>query len=385
MSKKEKADIVLFHPEGEEYLKTMVLKGFNYTVFDPSNDVTFSFNILLKTLFDNLMLNFGLLAKSFFSPRQAKNFYRKFSAVYIANQLREIEPKVILTFIDNSSVFHLVCEAYKETPFLAIQNGGRHSWCVNEALPDPDLKYHISEYFCFGPYVQNLFEKHQHSIEKYITCGSLLGGYYFSTHQPSLIQEEKTHDICLISQWHSHFSDLSKMPRGWVRLGEAIDILTANVAHFASENSMKVCVALRSDEQEERNYYIKYFKGNCVFQQSERLTFSSYKAVTSSKLVIAINSTLATESFGAGLKVLFVNPFGEKWLKPTSSEGPWNISAPDYEKFSDYATKLLNMEMDVYHQKASSEMKNVVSYDFKNPAHKVIRKRLLQLVGEANK
>jgi len=384
MPKAVKTEIILFHPEGEEYLKRMVFQGLEYTIFDPSKDVIYSFKAIIKTIFDSLKLNIELFAKSFFSVRQAKNFYRKYQAVYIANQLREMKPKVILTFIDNSSIFHLVCEAYKEIPFLAIQNGGRHSWCVDEALPEPEMKYHIGEYYCFGPYVQKLFEKHQHPIEKYITCGSLVGGYYFSTHKSSLVQDEKIHDICLVSQWHSHFSDLSAMPRGWMRLGEAIDVLTGYVARFAAEQSTKVCIALRSDKQDERDYYIKYFKGNCVFQQSERLTFSSYKAVTNSKLVIAINSTLATESFGAGLKVLFVNPFGEKWLKPTSNDGPWYISEPDYEKFSDYASRLLDMETDSYLQKAGMEMENVVSYDLEKPAHTVIRKRLLQLVDEVN-
>lgn len=385
MSKVKKMEIVLFHKEGEEYLKTMVLQGFEYTVFDPSNDVIYSFKSILKTIFDSLRLNFGLFAKSLLSVRKAKNFYRKCHAVHIANQLRDINPKAILTFTDNSSIFHLVCESYNDIPFLAIQNGGRHSWCVDEALPDPDLKYHIDEYFCFGPYVKNLFGKNKHQIKKYITCGSLLGGYYFSTHKSSVTQTEKIYDICLVSQWHSNFSDLAAMPSGWVRLGEAIDVFTGYVARFTAEHSMKACVALRSDDQDERDYYIKYFKDNCVFQESDRLSFSSYKAITGSKLVVAINSTLATESFGTGLKVLFVNPFGEEWLKPTSSEGPWYISEPDYEKFSDYAAELLSMEFDTYLKEASMEMKNVMSYDLDRPAHLVIRKRLSQIVGKIHK
>jgi surface carbohydrate biosynthesis protein len=373
--------IVLFHRAGEEYLNLMVLQGLKYTVFEPSNDVIYSFKTIIKTIFDSLKLNFGLFWKSFLSVRNAKSFYRKCKAVHIANQLRESEPKVILTFTDNSSIFHLVSETYKEIPFLAIQNGGRHSWCVDEALPDSDLKYHIDEYFCFGPYVQNLFEKNKHHINKYINCGSLLGGYYFSTHKSSVFQTEKIFDICLISQWQSHFSDLANMPSAWLRLGDAIDIFTGYVARFAAEHAKKVCVALRSDKQDERDYYIQYFKDDCFFQESNRLTFSSYKAVTSSKLVVAINSTLATESFGVGLKVLFVNPFGEEWLKPTSSNGCWYLSEPDYDAFSGRASYLLNMKFEEYLDEANMEMKNVLSFNPERPAHKVIRDRVLQIIG----
>ncbi len=381
MSKVNKTDIVLFHPSGEEYIKVMIFNDMEYTLFDPANDIVYSLNRMLKSLYDCVKLNYTLLFKGLVSIRQARNFFRKYKAIIIANQLRGLSPKLVLTFIDNSSIFHLVCEAYDEVPFLAIQNGGRHSWCVENTLPYPDLKYHIDEYFCFGPYVKNLFEKNHHSIKKYITCGSLLGGYYFSTSGAPLAEKEKIYDICLISQWQSHFSDLSKMPKEWVRLGEAIDILTSNVAQFVTEHSLVVCVALRSSRQEEHDYYMKYFKGNCIFQHGERLTFSSYKAVSNSRLSVAINSTLSTESFGSGQKVLFVNPFDEKWLIPTSSIGSWYLNKADYKSFSTSASRLLDMSNDEYLDEAKSEMKNVISLDLNRPPHQVIRNRLLEILN----
>lgn len=381
MSNIEQTDIILFHIEGETYLKKIVFKNLDYRIFDPLNDVKYNFKTIIKALVDSLILNFALFVKSFLSIRQAKNFFKKCKAVHIANQLRVYEPKVIITFVDNCTIFHLVCEAYEEVPFLAIQNGGRYSWCVGEALPDPDLKYHIDEYFCFGPYVENLFKIKEHAIKKYITCGSLLGGYYFCNNKSLIPPDEKKYDMCMISQYKSQFFlDLNLIPVGLRRLGEALDFLTGFVARFAKENSIKVCIALRSNTLDELNYYLTIFNGNCVFKKYDQLNFSSYQAATESKMVLALNSTLASEVFGVGIKVLFVNPFGERYLKPTSQDGIWCLSEPTYEDFSGRVTEVLDMENDEYIRISKKEMQNVMSYNFDFPAHKVIRERLIQLI-----
>lgn len=380
-SGKSQAAIVLFHPEGESYLKTMVLEGLDYEVFDPAKDVKYNMGSIFRAIRRCLQCNGGELVKSLRSTRYLRILLRKCRAQLIADQLRKLEPKVILTLIDNSSVFHLVCEAYKEIPFLAIQNGGRTIWCATEALPDPELKYHIDEYFCFGPQVQELFEKHGHDIKRYITCGSLVGGYFFSLHFAKNIAKVKRYDLCLISQWHSHLSDLKSIPPRWARLGEAINVLSSYIARYAAEHDIKVCVALRSDDPSERDFYEGHFRGTCVYQERDILAFSSYEAATASDLIIAINSTLASEAFGAGLKVLFVNPFGEEWLQPTNNVGSWYLAAPSYDMFAERVRYLLDMHRDEYQVEAGAEMKNTMSFSSERPAHTVIRERLLQLVN----
>lgn len=384
-SGKRQASIVLFYPDGESYLKTMVLEGLDYEVFNPTKDVKYSVRSVFESIYQCLRCNSADLVKSLRSIRHLRILLRKCRARLIAGQLREMRPKVVITFIDNSNIFHLVCQICKEIPFLAIQNGGRYIWCATEALPDPDLKYHLDEYFCFGPQVQKMFEKHGHDIKKYVTCGSLVGGYFFSSHLAGKSTATKLYDLCLVSQWYSHLPDLKAVPQRWSRLGEAINVFTSHVARYASEHDIKVCVALRSNNPAERYFYDGYFGGNCLYQENDRLAFSSYKAVASANLAIAINSTLASEAFGAGLKILFVNPFGEEWLQPTATVGSWYLSEPSYEEFSERVGELLRMEVNTYLTEASSEMKNTMSFNPGRPAHVVIRERLIQLIMEPSR
>jgi len=304
---------------------------------------------------------------------------RRVRAQLIADQLRKLDPSVIITWIDNSSLFHRICEIYEEVPFIAIQNGGRTIECATQTLSDQDLKYSIDEYYCFGQYVEDLFERNGHNIKQYVHSGSLLSSYFYGSYLTSGLQADPEYDLCLVVQWNRAFlrPDLfsSRLTRWW----RAVNLFTAFIARYASENRISVCVALRSEDPYEREFFYKYLGDNCIFQERDRFAGSSYKATTVSNLIVAINSTLAVEAFGAGLKVLFVNPLGENRLQPTENIGPWYLSEPDYETFAERVNTLLSQSIEDYRNVAASEMKRTMVYDPERPAHKIIRDRLLEL------
>lgn len=377
--------ILLFDPDGEDYLKKMVLSGIYYRVFDPRTDVGYKWTRVLRAIYRTVKFYRGRILSIFVSVDAVKWFLRRCRVAVIAEQIREINPKGVISFIDNSEMFHMVCEHCEEIPFIAIQNGGRYVWCARDARSDPEMIYHIDEYFCFGPQVKRLFERHGHDIKRYVTCGSLVGGYFFSSCPESNAQETPIYDICLVSQWMAHFSDINRIPQGWERLNEAIIRVTELVARFAREQRVKVCIALRRNDPAERDFYNSHFQGRCVFQDRDRQNFSSYKAVAASKLSIALNSTLLSEAFGAGRKVLFVNPFHEERLIPIESVGPWNLSTPDYEGFRERVNELLTMDMEAYLSAASAAMEDSMSFHRDRPAHVIIRERLLELTGHGGR
>jgi len=381
MKEKNKVyDIVYFHVEGEEYFKEKILHKLKYIVFNPETDIKYTFFGLLNAVYTSLLKEGLLLIKGLINLKYIEIWLRKLRATIVANQIRKYRPKVVLTFTDNSNIFHLVCESMKEVVFLAVQNGGRHSWCAYEALPQKELLYHIDEYYCFGEYVKDLFEKHNHNIKKYVLSGSLLGGEFFSQYQSQINSFNKSYDICLVSQWSKRLTKTNLLPPTWRNLNESIHSLIKLVADYSYYHGKSVCVALRSKDPEEKQIFQQYFKGNCSFQESDRSRYSGYVAVTKSKLIVAINSTLATESFGAGMKVLFVNPFNERWLKPTTNSGIWYFTGKDFSSFASRLNNLIDMNLKSYQQQSYDEMKRSVNYDFKKPLSKILRKRLLKLI-----
>lgn len=377
-----KTPIVLFYAEGEEFLTKLVFQGLKYTVFDPRHDVVYSIGTVFRSLVKCISRDRKPFFRSIRSRRSQRMLLRRVRAQLIADQLRKLYPRVIITWIDNSSLFHRICEIYEEVPFIAIQNGARTVECATEALPDPDLKYYIDEYYCFGQYVEDLFERNGHNIKQYVHCGSLLAGYFYGSYLTSSFRADSEYDLCLVVQWNRGFLRPDSLSARSTRLWRAVNLLAAFIARYASENRISVCVALRSKDPSEREFFHKYLGDNCIFQERDRSAGSSYKATTVSNLIVAINSTLATEAFGAGMKVLFVNPLGEDRLQPTDNIGPWYLSEPDYETFAERVDTLLSQSIEDYRNVAGSEMKRTMVYYPERPAHKIIRNRLLELTGD---
>ena len=376
-----KTPIVLFHAGGEEVLKKMVFQDLKYTVFDPKHDTVYSIGEVFRSLIKCLRRDRKLFLRSINLKRNVTMFFKRIRAQLIADQLRKLEPRVVITWIDNSNLFHRICEIYEEVPFIAIQNGGRHIWCATEALPDLD-KYHIDEYYCFGQYVEDLFERHKHDIKRYVHCGSLKAGYFYGSYLTSNLRADPEYNLCLVGQWKRKALGIDTLSPGRVNMEREISIFTEFVARYVSENRVSVCVALRTDNFAERDFYQKHLGDKCVFIENNHDVGSSYKATVVSNLVVSINSTLATEAFGAGMKVLFVNPLGKDRLQPTDNMGLWYLSEPDYETFAKRVDTLLGQSIEDYRNVAGSEMKRTMVYDPERPAHKIIRDRLLELTGD---
>jgi surface carbohydrate biosynthesis protein len=356
------------------------LYDIDYVVFNLTGGVELSLYQLLKSVFKSIYKNSGDLVKNIHFIRNIKNIFRVIKAGIIADQIKSIEPKLVITVIDNSTLFHLVSKICDDILFLAVQNGTRSIWCATNML-DKNIKYNIDEYFCFGPQVQDMFSKYQHNIKKYHNCGSLLGGHFLTSKLNESASNKKKYDICLISQWSKDLIDFDKLPKNYMRLNEAITILTEYLALYALENNKRVCIALRSDDPSELEYYERLFNGNCVYQRRDETEFSSYIAAVNSNLIISLHSTLALESFGMGLKVLFVNTIGEDWLRATTDMGIWYLSKPDYQLFCSRVEQLLDMSQDEYLVSAKKEMKYVMLFDHNRPAHVVIRDRVLDIIG----
>jgi len=80
-------------------------------------------------------------------------------------------PKLVLTFIDNSTAFHNLASRYKKIPFFAVQNGSRGFQFVT------DKKFIIPHYFCFGEFEREHAKKNGHLVDNFYPVGAVLGSY----------------------------------------------------------------------------------------------------------------------------------------------------------------------------------------------------------------
>ena len=115
---------------------------------------------MFDTRLDDIFLGFRviisfLLNLSHFKINSIKNYSTKLRGIigqlwriYILSVIKIVDPKVIITLIDNHPVFHWLCENYKGAELMAVQNGSR----TKVEFKNVKHPYKIQHFFCFGNY-----------------------------------------------------------------------------------------------------------------------------------------------------------------------------------------------------------------------------------------
>jgi len=380
----EQKDIVLFYSDWESILKREVLRGLSYEVYNPPPFA----DIIRQNAYRFVLFCFR---KEPFWPLKvvfARDFLRAmardFKWAIMAEDIKRLKPKVVLTAIYNSDDFHHVSDLCADIPFLAITNSATGTWCASNGYFSAD------EFYCFGPRVERIYREAGHRIKKFVHCGSLVAGLALTKGKLNP-DAEKKYDICLVSQWHN-VETLRELGQSiWRQEGnpfgdfrKSFPVLDNYLARYVREHDVSVCIALRGGQPGEREYFESVFQEKCTIIESNRKSFSSFQACSQSELVIGINSGLIVTVFGMGIKTLSVNPVGSKWLQQMDSAGLWYLESPSYEEFAKRVDCLLAMKTEDYCEVARQEMENVYTFDSDMPAHILIRKRLLDLVSEPN-
>ena len=116
-------DIVLIYPDGEKLLKKYVFGNFSYQTIEISTWVCVNPSIIWKTckLFSKIRFNFSLKVNYFVA-----DLIKKIYEIHLQAYIEEINPRFVITYIDDSGVFHRLNANYrKDSLFLLIQNGLR--------------------------------------------------------------------------------------------------------------------------------------------------------------------------------------------------------------------------------------------------------------------
>ena len=138
------SDIVIFEKIGSGRIQNLILPGKPVFVFESMlDDIFLSFRVV-----GHFLLNL-----SHFKINSIKNYSTRLRGIvgqmwniYILSVIKVINPRVIITLIDNHPVFHWLCENYSGAELMAIQNGTR----TKGQLHSNKSYYTLNHYYCFG-------------------------------------------------------------------------------------------------------------------------------------------------------------------------------------------------------------------------------------------
>ena len=356
-----KGEIIVFDDTSMEQLKP-VIKSFNY--------------FILETRFERLKKIY-LTKKIIFS--MLKNIKIGIFNSYLLSIIDQVNPKLILTFIDNSHRFSIFANIKKNKyKFVAVQNGARYEHKIVNLLKKRKIKvelkkFFIPHFFCFGKNEINDYKKNNQIVGKFDVVGSLrLSNFLNSQKNYKKTNSKKTNDILLISDVYCWDANLEKLN---FPIEEGLINLIRFTIRFSQKYKFKMKIAARSKLNnfiKEKEFYKKNLSKNeyefllkNIFFRSEN--HKTYKIMQKSKIVIGTMSTMLRENLSLSGKTLACN-FTNTNIFDFPIKGLCFSKNMNYENFEKQLSKIYKISLKEYYNQLSEKR----YYVCKNNSYKTI-------------
>jgi surface carbohydrate biosynthesis protein len=282
---------VVFEKVGSEYLMPLLEGESTVVLHFPPKTIHITPLIVLNTLL-NLLRGFVPVTS------------------YLRALITQIDPEMVLTFIDNSARFsNLAYSNHQARRYLAIQNGARYDLLENNACKK--FFFH-SEFACFGKNEENLHRQASSTVLKFHFIGSLREAHYRRYQQErniSILPQNKQYDICVVSEASPGWDDkypgmelgIGRIAQFAVRLAEEFDLKIV-IAGKRDDNPSEVRVADHSAEVESQ-WYKHYISDKVKVTPRHKNEYSTYKLVSNSAISIGCVSTALYEGASRGSRV----------------------------------------------------------------------------------
>lgn len=229
-------------------------------------------------------LNLYVLAKSFLKL--------KFSFFdYVCEYIRLVQPKILITLIDNDPMFYKLKHVFPNIKTIMIQNGLRS--LVKEDILSQSKKlkknnYSVDYYFCFNKEIGNKFKI-------FLKCNVVSIGSFRSNSYIKKIKKKK-YEFLYISVYRFGRKIASE---------DIIFLKNLEKYLFQKGKSLTILGSQTFYKIHEYNFYKNIFKNiNFIFIEKS-IKRKTYKILDQSKISINIDSTAGYESLSRNNKVGF--------------------------------------------------------------------------------
>ncbi len=281
-------EVLLVHRDGLELLAHFVASS-SISVADPERPNIF---VLIRMLF------------------QAK----KGMVGYLNAYISLVNPKVVVTFIDNDISFYRLKEKFPEVAFVSVQNGLRNDFArannlgflsqldsiskrerlsattictFGEATSRQYLKYIDANTNTIGSLKNNLYEKH--SEEQHFDIN------FISQHPPSSIMDEPGRVF---------FGENSVSFRSYYQIEfEVVKFL----GDYCRQHNLRLAVSGKRDNGfgTEREFFLSALGPNPAEFIPRDSNFSTYDTLSATGVIVTIDSTVGYEFLSRGQRVAF--------------------------------------------------------------------------------
>jgi len=295
---------------------------------------------------------------------------------YIYKYIEIVNPKIIITFIDNNIEFYKINSVfpYKKTVF--IQNGWRsyHSDVFQKFSMADNVKekFNVDKMLVFGSEIGKEYSKY---IEgEYKVIGSL-------KNNNNTISNKKNKFIIYVSQWMDSNFYIDEKKFNNLNYSYPCDkIIIPILINFATKNKYEFYILTRSNflsenEKLEINYFKNTFNKNINFFKKNDFR-DSYEIIDLAEIVTGVDSTLLYESIARKNKtavfsirgnLLNIKGFNYGWPGKFPNKGDFWTDIPNHLYIKNildflHTTPLKDLNL-VYNK---NKTQSIIDYDYEN-------------------
>jgi surface carbohydrate biosynthesis protein len=290
--------------------------------------------------------------------------HRNLKLAYTLAMISLFKPTIVITYIDNSSIFQLASSLNPSIRFLAVQNGNR---LLDRDHARGTHRIYLREFACIGNYEIDQYSNHGAYVEKFYPIGMLLDSYYREI--SSAPQKLKEFDICLVSQVRPGL-----MQQHTERMTSSI-LLAQFIKRFCLEHKKTLCIAMRMHPEKnldlykwELEWYDKHIGEIGSKFSNIPNSFNTYKLTDKSLISVGMHSTSMREAFGRKNRILSCNFSGNPCYDfPVS--GFWMLCNANYSEFEASMLYLLGLSDDDYNNFSLDARNYLTGYSSYAPTH----------------
>jgi surface carbohydrate biosynthesis protein len=275
-------------------------------------------------------------------------------AQYRAKFINTVQPKVVITFIDNDVTFYSLKRVIHGPRFVSVQNGLRHNYSFNSqgGLLDQleEVSKHVSltcDYICvFGLASAKLFST-------YINSKTLITGSIQNNFREIGAPSAMTSDVVFVSQLQAFTLEGSTVKvyfgNQGITISEFFEVerqIVRALASYCEQEGLRLVICGKRDQTQtyERDFFDKVLHPEKPIFLPRETGSSTYDAIEATGLVVTIDSTIGYESLSIGKRVAFISgrtqtadPMGLAQVRDTNFGYPLDLS-PTGKFWTNHAT-----------------------------------------------
>ena len=363
--KLKKKKIIFDYETGLNLIKYLKLNKKHY----------FIFNIFPKEIYLSLELLINFF-KLLINNSNYKNIYNLnfLNFLYLISFFKTINPKSILTYLDNSLIVSTIAYNFPNTKIISIQNGVRSKFILD------NYKLFLDNYYSFSQSEKKLLSANNSKFRKLIPIGSISSKYYYTKHK----YKKKEFDLCLVCQLPGAIDQLNFTPKYnqktknqlKFKVKKSIDKMNFYLSKYCQEKNLKIAICLRGKEETLKLNYQNLFSKNCkIFEMDSKKINEgkTYEIMSKSRIIVGFNTTCVRESWGFN-KAIYIDYTGTKHFNEICNNEMLIIRNQSYSYFRNKLDYLLSLNKSAYEEKIKKHSKNYMD----KKSIKLIKQEILE-------